>query len=280
MGPMMKRIVILNSRGGNGATSVAANLTCGLHNLGLKTHIIDANPHNLLRLHFAMPIEESDGWSKHLLNNQHWTDVAYQSPTQISFVPFGDLTAEQKIQFEHHCQLLPNGLAGVFDQLSQSNNPVSSDVWQIVLLPSFDLLRPYHMSLIEQAELVLCVAKPDFQHYVWLPRSTQFGAIQSLCSPYVLLNMYDPANSNSRDMQLVFRRELDALVPVSLHLDNSMIDALANLSLVQNYAPFSQATKDYNALSFWCLSQVQSRTEINHGFNDRFTENKGDLSNA
>ncbi|MGB2078900.1 MAG: cellulose biosynthesis protein BcsQ, partial [Vibrio sp.] len=247
----MKRIVILSTRGGTGATSVAANLTSALNAIGQKAHVVDLNPNNLLRLHFAMPIDDPAGWSHQVLNANSWKNAGYVSNQKIAFVPFGQLDFAQSNQLAAKVDAL--GYQELITPLSDPND------WQLVLLPALEHLTSAHFEFCQSADLVLCVGKADFQHYSLLPQSLHFAKLRRYCQPHLLLNMINPSSENSRDMLLVFQNELQDLVPVVLHQDTALDDAILNMMPVLDYAPYSQIARDFHALAFWCLSRLNQR---------------------
>lgn len=263
----MKRIIIFSSRGGTGATSVAANLTSALNAVGQSSYVIDMNPQNVLRLHFAMDIHDANGWAVEAANhalktetlqagqlssseiNQAWLGSVYSSKRQVAFAPYGNLDAAQSQALAQALQDQPNLLA-------ESLTPPTSkaEAWQLILLPALEVMQAAHYALCQSADLVLCVGCADFQHYALLPNSQPLQNLAKVCDVQVLLNRVEATASYSRDMRIIFEQELESLVPVYLHQDTSINDALLNLMPVIDYAPYSQAARDFNSLAFWCMS--------------------------
>ena len=87
-----------------------------------------------------------------------------------------------------------------------------------------------------------------------------------MSQPKLLINQFQPTSSISRDLQLVMEHEYENnLVPIVLHSDTAIAEAIANLKSVLESAPYSQAAQDYHSLAFWCLSHLnQSSLETNH----------------
>lgn len=257
----MKRIVITGIRGGVGATTVAANLTMAFHSIDQKAHAIDMNPANLMRLHFCMEPNNTDGWVIRKLNGETWQQAGYQNRRSISFVPYGLVTEEQyqkvMADFQHHPAELGDSFA-----LSPSASELEKH-WQIVLLPEISSLDECHYSLLKEADLVVCVMRTDIQSYLSLQQSRHYHKLVKACQPKLLMNGFQPASPISRDMQLVFQTEYDRnLIPVLMHDDTAVVEAVANLSSVLEEAPYSQAAQDYHSLAFWCLSHLNQAKSV------------------
>lgn len=255
----MNRIVVTGLRGGVGATTVAANLAAALHAIEQQVHIIDLSPLNLLRLHFSMELANPDGWARRMLNGESWMQAGYQNARQVSFVPFGHLDRQQRDALIAQLDAKPAGLIDMFSVSSSADNQ-----WQIILLPEVKLLEPRHYALLGSAQLVLCVTRPDIQSYVHLQQSHSYQTLLSHCQPRHVFNLFQANSAVSCDMLLVFQQELaEKCVPVVLHQDTALAEAIADLATVIDHAPYSQATHDYHALAFWCLSLKQQRA-VNH----------------
>ncbi|MBD1574114.1 cellulose synthase operon protein YhjQ [Vibrio sp. S17_S38] len=254
----MKRIVITGVRGGVGATTIAANLTIALNSIEQKTYAIDTNSSNLLRLYFCMEPNNTDGWAQRMLNSQIWKSAGYQNSRQISFVPFGALDLEGRDNLSSLINELPNGLNSVFkDEEGQA-----STNWQIILLPEVKCLTSMHSSILASADMVLCVTNPDIQNYISLQQDVHFTKLMSHCQPKLLINRFMPVSDVSRDMLLVLQNEYQqCAVPIAMHEDTAISEAITNLGSVLEKAPYSQAAQDYHALAFWCLSYLNQASQ-------------------
>lgn len=252
----MKNIVVTGIRGGVGATTVTANLTMAFHSIDQKAYAIDANPDNLMRLHFCMEPDNIDGWMIRKLNGEKWQQAGYQNSRQISFVPFGQVNEEQNQKVVTNLQHNPNDLVESFIS-THVTSEMKKENWQIVLLPEISLLDVYHYPLIKEADLVICVMRTDIQSYFSLQQSRYYQKLLQHCRPKLLMNGFQPFSPISRDMKLVVQHEYEnELVPVLMHDDTAITEAVANLTSVLESAPYSQAAQDYQALAFWCLSYL------------------------
>lgn len=248
----MKRMMIVGLRGGVGATTIAANVTLALKTIGQNVHAVDLNSENLLRLHFNMDPNSLDGWAVRKLKEQPWQEAGYQNNKNIAFVPFGWLTPDQHTDLENKILNHSFALQDIF-----SAEEIPEQEWQVMLLPSANMLKESHYSLIEQADMVLLVVTPDTHNYSALLQGGAYQQLQSYCQPKLLINQYHPASEVNHDMLLVLQNEFSQqYLPVVMHHDMAIVESISSLTSVLQYAPYSQAAQDYHALAFWCLSQT------------------------
>ncbi|OEF27265.1 cellulose biosynthesis protein BcsQ [Vibrio rumoiensis] len=257
----MKRIVITGIRGGVGATTVAANLTMAFHSIDQQAHAIDANPANLMRLHFCMEPSNTDGWIVRKLDGETWQQAGYQNSRQIAFVPFGQVSDDQYQLALADLQQHPRTLVESFT-LPNASMKVKEN-WQIILLPEVSSLDSFHFPLLEEADLVVCVTRTDIQSYLSLQQGRHYQNLLKMCQPRLLINGFQPASPISRDMQLVMQNEYErTLIPVLMHDDTAIAESVANLASVLEGAPYSQAAQDYHSLAFWCLSHLNQAQSV------------------
>ncbi len=249
----MKRLLFVSLRGGAGATTISANLTQALARIKKQVLAIDLSPESLLQLHFGLPFDEKQGWALNVLNNKPWCEAGYQSPQGTSFLPFGRLNAQEMRQFSFNNDQFIAMLGR--ETLHVSEN--KAELWQVFHGHLSDLALD---SLIESIDMVLVCLTPDapsyaaLQHWLFTQDATQLKKSNKL---RFLINQYQPETEFSRDMTLVLNTELDELVtPVVIHRDTVLSECVANLTTAQQFAPSSQAAKDFQSLAFWVVSAL------------------------
>jgi cellulose synthase operon protein YhjQ len=78
---------------------------------------------------------------------------------------------------------------------------------------------------------------------------------------YMLVNRFDPASQLQNDLLLVWRNRYGALLlPLTVHADEAMREALACKEPVGRYAESSLVAQDVMSLATWCLAH--SRGEL------------------
>ena len=257
----MKRIVITGIQGGVGATTVAANLTIALHSIEQKAHAIDMNPTNFMRLHFSMDPNNNDGWMLRRYHQEPWQQAGYQNHHQIPFVPFGELT---EAQYQQQLTALQQQPMTLLNNISPENKEAASKSdWQIILLPEITSLQNFHYPLLDAADLVICVIRPDIQSYLSLQKNRHYQALHEKHNIKLLMNVFNANSEVSRDLQLVIKHEYkEMIIPTLMHFDTAVPEAVANLTSVLEAAPYSQAAQDYRSFAFWCLAHVNQEIMV------------------
>lgn len=258
---MMKRMIIAGLKGGEGATTVTANLANALERLNQQTLSVDGTKMNLLRLHFSTKIQEAQGWAINLMNNNSFFKAAYESPEGIVFFPFGELTIEEHHQF---C----SSKEKVFDRLTNELSQLDkNEYWQLILLDNLIEYHEGYFELMNSADMICIVLTPDPSQYnllhnkIFHPESI-FHQKKYLMKTKFLVNQFHPESVVSCDFLMVLQQELKHhLVPVILHYDISVVESLANLTSVPIYAPDSQSAHDFQALAYWYLSYFSTEKD-------------------
>ncbi|PLP88029.1 cellulose synthase operon protein YhjQ [Pseudomonas sp. FFUP_PS_473] len=230
-------------RGGVGNSSLLAALGHALHHLGQSVLLVDMCPENLLGLHFNLSVGERGGWARALLDEQNWEDQAWTLQPQLCLLPYGQLDHPEQQQVEHRL----------------SKDP---DVWarrQAALAKHFDwMLFDLPQRLPGHAEVGSCalqiqVAEADAACHVLLHRAEALDG-------YLLVNRFEPASLLQRDMLLIWRRLFGArMLPLAVHNDEAMREALALQKPLGQHSPASLAAQDVLSLATWCLAQRQER---------------------
>ncbi len=259
---MTKRIIIAGLKGGEGATSVTANLANAFERLNQKTLSIDCTKMNSLKLHFSTKMEISQGWGINAINNHVLEEAAFESPQGVKFFPFGDLSFQQMQEFEttkrHIFKTLLNELINVEDTFQ----------WQLILLEHIIENQNEYECLLDSADLICLVLTPGPSHYHLLQQKILNSNINLYQQEYLaktrfLVNQFHVESTVSRDFLMVLQKELTMrLVPVYLHYDPTMIESLANLTNVMHYAPQSLLAHDFQALAYWYLSSFSSEGQF------------------
>lgn len=231
-------------RGGVGNSSLLAALGHALHHLGERVLLVDMCPEGLLGLHFNLAIGERSGWARALLDGQEWVDQAWTLQTGFCLMPYGRLEGAEQQQVEQ--------------QLCQG-----PELWarrQVVLTKHFDwILFDLPQRLPGHGNVGLCalqiqVAEADAACHVLLQRT---DAVNS----YLLVNRFDPASLLQRDLLLIWRKLFRGrMLPLAIHRDEAMREALAFKKPVGEHSPASLAAQDALSLATWCLAQRQERS--------------------
>ncbi|UZD97758.1 cellulose biosynthesis protein BcsQ [Pseudomonas corrugata] len=226
-------------RGGTGSSSLLAALGYALHALEQRVLLVDMCPENLLRLHFNLAVTETDGWARALLDGQDWKGQFWNLAPNLSLLPYGRLFRADQMRLEQALSLQP----GLWDRRMRA----LAEHFDWIL---FDL--PHRMPWLDRAvscQLQIQVIEADAACHVLLQQQEEMA-------DYLLLNRFDPASQIQRDLMLIWRQHYDArLLPVTVHSDEAMREALACKQPVGRYAPGSLVAQDVLSLAIWCQTR-------------------------
>ena len=80
--------------------------------------------------------------------------------------------------------------------------------------------------------------------------------LQQAGSNPVLVNRFDPGSQLQRDLLLIWRKHYATrLLPLTIHADEAVREALAFKQAIGQYAPDSLAAQDALSLATWCLTR-------------------------
>lgn len=224
-------------RGGVGTSSTLAALSYALSTLGQKVLVVDLCPENTLGLHFNLDFALPGGWAPATLANTPWNEHAWRIEPGLTVLPYGTLTAQQQAQLEVMLRDNPHLWAKRQASLAEHFD------WILFDLPQ---RLPGHAGN-PQCDIALTVLNLDAAcHALLHPLRDRPGVL--------LINRFDPASQLQRDLLLLWQHQLgSALVPVHLHADEAMAEALAKREPAGRYAPGSLIAQDMVSLASWCL---------------------------
>lgn len=247
----MRTVAVLGAAGGSGVTTVAAHLAAGLHATHKHTLAFDLSPDNVLRLHFGMTWQDPSGFAPALLAGADWHAATFRSAAGLDFVPFGQLASDPEL--DRLVSFFADQPMWLRKQLQQLALPPET-------VAVCDCPRA-PVALMAQAlgaaDLALLVLAPDAVAYAVATRMLE--RIRALGGPptALLLNGFDPARRFDRDIAVLLRSAFqDSLVPVTIHRDAFLNEALACKQTVFDFAPSSQAAHEFTAVSTWVLARL------------------------
>ncbi|SNS82291.1 cellulose synthase operon protein YhjQ [Noviherbaspirillum humi] len=247
----MRIVAVLDVYGGCGATTVAAHLAQALHQQRRPVFAFDFCPENVLRLHFGMAWEDGSGFAPRMLEGSAWHEAAFRSSSGLAFIPFGALPDGRALDaLGALLETRPGWLRADIDALEFPAPPVL--VCDCPRGPA--ALRS---QILEEADLVLLVCRPDPVAYAAATRIARDAAQNGGPPTMIVLNGFDPARRLDRDISALLRtghREL--LSPVAVHRDESIREALACKQTVFEFAPDSQAAYDFDTLATWTIARL------------------------
>lgn len=251
----MKIITVTGAAGGVGSTTVAAHLAAGLAAQGRPVVAFDFSPANLLRLHFGMAWEDGTGLAPQVLAGKPWNEAAYRSPAGIDFVPFGQCEdGDTAARFAPWLAARPGWFA---ERLAELDLP--PDAFVVCDCPRD--LPAFCAQVLPLARLALVLANPDAASYAGVEAARQAAAGAE--EVRMLLNRFDPTRALDRDIALLLRTDFhDQMVPVTVHRDEAVREALAAKETVFEYAPSGKGADDFAALAMWLVAHLSHSQKI------------------
>ena len=247
---------VVSAKGGVGKTTLAANLSAGL-SAAQNVVAVDLDPQNALRLHLGVAASEIDGIARATLEQRDWKSCLFRGAGGAYVLPFGSINEVDRDDFEVHLSSHPEWLRSGLRGLGLG----PKDLVVIDTPPGPSL---YQQQALRAANFVLVAIQADAASYATLPAMEVIldryctGRPDFFGSAY-LLNAVNVGSALSRDVARVVQASLgDKVVPVVVHQDESVREALACDQLVLQYAPHSEASSDIGQTVRWLNERLVS----------------------
>jgi chromosome partitioning protein len=252
----MKVIAIASMKGGVGKTTTTANLAVVLasgRSAG-KVFVIDLDPQNTLRLHFDGSLSDNEGICSHAVRQLPLSGVLHESASGVTCLPYGAVSELERQAFEDMLEADPEWL---LRQIASLNLPDDA----LLLIDTPPGSTPYLAQAFRCADFALLVVLADAASYLTLPAMEGWVAEAEATHPALrfayLLNQTDNGQALHRDLLDVLRLRLgDRLVPVSVHRDEAVPEAMAYQKSVVDYDPHGQASHDLLRVGAWLAKHV------------------------
>lgn len=251
----MSIVAIIGAAGGTGTTTIAAHLASAIAEQDKPVLCFDFCPTNVLRLHFGALTTDRDGFAAALLAGQPWQETACTSASGVRFLPFGTIDDDLALEtlggrIRAHSRWLEVAVADI---------DLPDDT--IVICDCPRLPAALRNDVLSAADLVLVVSTPDPLAISNALRLVTRLQNEQQCESAVLLNHFEAARALDRDIQRMLRRQHARLaVPIMIHRDEALREALAHKQTVFDYAPASQAAHEFAALATWTMARTGNRT--------------------
>lgn len=237
----MPLVCVCSPKGGVGKTTLAANLAYTLARGGSKVLAIDFDVQNALRLHFGVPLSDGRGYVAKSAESPDWSQSILTTGGNIFVMPYGDVTEEQRVEFEDNLARDPNFLArGLHTVLNYPGLVIVAD------FPPGP--GPALKALTGLADLHVVVMLADTASLSLLPQIENEkmigGPLNHRLGHYFVLNQSDSRRNISRDVTAFMQQRLgDRLLGV-INRDESVAEANASQQSIYDFSPVSAAAFD------------------------------------
>ena len=252
----MSVIGVVSMKGGVGKTSTTANLATAIASkLGPgRVSAIDLDPQNALHWHFGLESSDSAGVYKQSLLGGDWSEAMLASEFGVSCLPYGDASEPDRVAFEALLAKNPDFIGTCLTQAGLDNDAV-------VLIDTPPGPTVYLKQVFACADLVLVVLLADAASYVTIPAMESWLDDPLLVPPprgcLYVLNQVDSREPLNRDVAEVLHQKLgDHLIPIRVHYDEAVSEALAFQQPVLVYDPHGQASHDLARLATWAINAL------------------------
>lgn len=253
----MSVIGIVSMKGGVGKTTITANLSTALAELlgQGRVSVVDLDPQNALRWHLGLNEGIVEGLATSGANEPgHWGSIAIESPFGVRCLPYGEAQEEERLQFESVLNECP-------DWLSEHIRVAGLDEDAVVLIDTPPGPSTYLRQVYQCADLVVVVVLADAASYASVTAMESWRAELPDDLPPVktlyLLNQVDRSDLLNKDVADILRQRMpDALIPLEVHQDESVREALAFQQPVMVYNAHGQASHDLAHLAEFLIDTL------------------------
>ena len=228
----MKRIFFSGIKGGVGTTSIVANLATLLAKANRPVIAVDLDKKNELGIHFGHSWTDTLGWSN-VINENQWQNFFFKNEDDVCYLPYGDKAFGENLTCLQKLSLLD----------------VEPDTWLLLDCPAGTSAETLNL---KEKDLFINVLNCDANCYSLINRQPPHEI-----NHYYLINRFDAQNNLETDIYQIWRANLNGLAPFFIHTDSAVKEALAYKNVMINYATYSVAKEDFQALGSWLVTKLK-----------------------
>jgi cellulose synthase operon protein YhjQ len=247
----MQIIALISGKGGVGKSTLAANIAVALAHRKKRVLLIDLDPQNSQRLHLGMDPDEIAG----LIREGITPTSVFDSPFDVKFIPFGRASETELEDFEAELKRHPHWVADGIDSLN-------ANTLDFVILDTPPGATVYLQQALQAAHRALAVVLADAASYASIPKISslveQYTAERSNFAGMSLLINQMPTHSKlgHQVRSALYANYAQQLVPVAIHKDARVAQALAFERPVIEYEPGCQTSLDMQYVVDWLLDSL------------------------
>jgi cellulose synthase operon protein YhjQ len=248
----MHVIAFISGKGGVGKTTLAVNVAVALAQRKKRVLLIDLDPQNAQRLHLGMNPEEIAGLAREGISH---TSI-FDSPFGIQFIPFGRIREAEQEDFETELKKHPTWV-------SDGINALNTDAFDFVVLDTPPGPTVYLQQALAAANRALVVVLADAASYATVPKITslveQYTAGRADFFGFnILINQMPVHNKLSHQVRSsLYAGFPNQMVPVAVHKDPRVSQALGFERPVLQYEPGCKASLDIQSVADWLLDSIE-----------------------
>lgn len=245
----MQVIAFVSGKGGVGKTTLTTNIAVALAQRKKRVLLIDLDPQNALRLHLGMDPDDIAGLAREGVS---LTSI-FDSPFDVRFIPFGRINDTDLVHFEAELKINPFWLSNAIDSLPPSS-------FDFVLLDTPPGPSVYMRQALNAAHMALLITLADAASYASIPRMASLvqeytASRTNFESAHILINqMLTEGKLGHQVRAALYAEHAASMVPVAIHKDTQVSQALAFERPVLQYEPGCKASLDIQYVADWLLA--------------------------
>jgi cellulose synthase operon protein YhjQ len=248
----MQIIAFISSKGGVGKTTLAANIAVALAQRKKRVLLIDLDPQNAQRLHLGMDPDEIAG----LIREGITPTSIFDSPFGPKFIPFGRVSEAELEDFEAELKQHPSWVSHGIDSFAASS-------FDFIILDTPPGPTVYLQQALQTAHKALVVVLADAASYATLPKITALveqytGGRSDFGGMSMLINQMPTHSKLGHQVRsALYANYANQLVPVAIHKDTRVSQALAFERPVLQYEPGCKASLDIQSVADWLIDSIE-----------------------
>jgi cellulose synthase operon protein YhjQ len=243
----MQVIALVSGKGGVGKTTLTANLAVALKQHRKRVLVVDLDPQNAVSIHLGLDPNEIAGLAREGISRSS----IFESPFGVNFIPFGSVGDQELAEFEAvlraDVDFIHHGLAALDQKLF--------DYVLIDTPPGATIFLKQALRAADQAIAVLA----DAASFTTIPKlltltgehtsdNNDFQGIKLLVN-----QMTEKSVLGQQVRTALYENYANLMIPVAIHKDVSVAEALAYERPVLQYNRNGKASLDIQDLVDWLL---------------------------
>lgn len=248
----MQIIAFISGKGGVGKSTLTANIAMALAQRKKRVLVIDLDPQNTQRLHLGMDPNEIAGLVREGISKES----IFESPFGVKFIPFGRVHDDELLEFTKALKQDPTWVADGIASLG-------AGAFDFVLLDTPPGPTVYLQQVLQAAHRALVVVLPDAASYATLSKITALveqyteGRSDFVGMSRLINQMPTQGRLAHQVRNAIFSNQDEQVVPVVIHKDERVSQALAYERPVLEYYPGCKASLDIQYVTDWLIDSIE-----------------------
>lgn len=247
----MQIIAFISGKGGVGKSTLSANIAMALAQRGKRVLVIDLDPQNTQRYHLGLDPDEIAG----LVREGITANAMFDSPFGMKFIPFGRVHEDELNEFSIALKKNPRWVADGIDSLGGG--------FDFVFLDTPPGPTVYLQQAMQAANRAFVIVLADAASYATLPKITALveqyteGRSDFVGMTRLINQMPTRGRLGHQVRDAIFANPDQQVVPVVIHKDERVSQALAFERPVLEYYPGCKASLDIQYVTDWLIDSVE-----------------------